>query len=94
MEGYVESAASGLLAGINMTLYLKEQELMILPDTTMIGAMANYITHADSRNFQPMNANFGIMRLLSAGDKKTRKEAYSEQSEQVLTEYLKRWKNI
>ncbi|MEA5026285.1 MAG: methylenetetrahydrofolate--tRNA-(uracil(54)-C(5))-methyltransferase (FADH(2)-oxidizing) TrmFO [Erysipelotrichaceae bacterium] len=94
VEGYVESAASGLLAGINMTLYLKEQELMILPDTTMIGAMANYITHADSRNFQPMNANFGIMRLLSAGDKKTRKEAYSEQSEQVLTEYLKRWKNI
>jgi len=94
VEGYVESAASGLLAGVNMALYLKEQPLMILPDTTMIGAMANYITHASSSNFQPMNANFGIMRLLQDVNKNERKEAYGNQSLPILTDYVARWKTI
>ena len=94
VEGYVESAASGLLAGINMALYLKEQPLMVLPDTTMIGAMANYITHAASSNFQPMNANFGIMRLLQDVNKNERKEAYGKQSLAILADHVARWKTI
>lgn len=94
VEGYVESAASGLLAGINMALYLKGKELMVLPDTTMIGAMANYITHAASSNFQPMNANFGIMRLLLDVNKNERKEAYGNQSLKILTDYVSKWKTI
>ena len=67
---------------------------MSLPNTTMIGAMANYITNANPVNFQPMNANFGIMRLMVDTDKKSRKEAYGQQSLTVLKPYVKRWKDI
>jgi methylenetetrahydrofolate--tRNA-(uracil-5-)-methyltransferase len=61
VEGYVESAASGLLAGINMARHLSGQPCIELPAFTMIGAMAQYITHASPKHFQPMNANFGII---------------------------------
>ena len=61
VEGYVESAASGMLAGINMAHVLKGEEPVVLGVNTMMGAMAHYITHADPNHFQPMNANFGIM---------------------------------
>ena len=94
VEGYVESAASGLLAGINMAMLVLDQEPMSLPNTTMIGAMANYITNANPVNFQPMNANFGIMRLMVDTDKKSRKEAYGQQALTVLKPYVKRWKDI
>ncbi|MDD2591475.1 MAG: methylenetetrahydrofolate--tRNA-(uracil(54)-C(5))-methyltransferase (FADH(2)-oxidizing) TrmFO [Erysipelotrichaceae bacterium] len=91
VEGYVESAASGLLAGINMALSVQNKELFVLPNTTMLGAMANYITNADPSNFQPMNANFGIMRLLVDTDKRSRKEAYANQSLSILKDYVKIW---
>ena len=94
VEGYIESAASGLLAGINMALFLNDQPLMDLPNTTMIGAMANYITNADPKNFQPMNANFGIMRLNIETDKRSRKEAYGNQALSIIKPYSERWKNI
>lgn len=61
VEGYVESAASGLLAGINMARRLSDKPCIEFPPFTMIGAMAQYITHASPKNFQPMNANFGII---------------------------------
>ncbi|MFD1485226.1 methylenetetrahydrofolate--tRNA-(uracil(54)-C(5))-methyltransferase (FADH(2)-oxidizing) TrmFO [Lacticaseibacillus baoqingensis] len=61
VEGYVESAASGLVAGLNAARQALGQTPLIFPKATQIGAMANYITHTDGRHFQPMNANFGIM---------------------------------
>ncbi|WP_103105936.1 FADH(2)-oxidizing methylenetetrahydrofolate--tRNA-(uracil(54)-C(5))-methyltransferase TrmFO [Brevibacillus reuszeri] len=61
VEGYVESAASGLLAGINAARLAKGDELLVLPPETVIGSMARYITTADSKHFQPMNANFGLV---------------------------------
>ncbi|GIO06172.1 methylenetetrahydrofolate--tRNA-(uracil-5-)-methyltransferase TrmFO [Brevibacillus reuszeri] len=61
VEGYVESAASGLLAGINAARLAKSEELLVLPPETVIGSMARYITTADSKHFQPMNANFGLV---------------------------------
>jgi methylenetetrahydrofolate--tRNA-(uracil-5-)-methyltransferase len=61
VEGYVESAASGLLAGINMAKFLSGESCIAFPAYTMIGAMAQYITHASPKYFQPMNANFGII---------------------------------
>ncbi|MCI1986689.1 MAG: methylenetetrahydrofolate--tRNA-(uracil(54)-C(5))-methyltransferase (FADH(2)-oxidizing) TrmFO [Lactobacillus sp.] len=61
VEGYVESAASGLVAGINAARLAKGETPVVFPPATQIGAMANYITHTDGRHFQPMNANFGIM---------------------------------
>ena len=94
VEGYVESAASGLLAAMNMTLLLKGKELFTLPDTCMMGAMANYITHASKDSFAPMNANFGIMRLLKDSPKNMRKEALSNQALEVIEPYTEIWKNI
>ncbi|MDP4133607.1 MAG: methylenetetrahydrofolate--tRNA-(uracil(54)-C(5))-methyltransferase (FADH(2)-oxidizing) TrmFO [Bacillota bacterium] len=61
VEGYVESAASGMLAGINAANRQKGEEPFILPDSTMLGALTKYITTADEKHFQPMNANFGII---------------------------------
>lgn len=84
VEGYVESAASGLLAGLNMANYLLGKEVVSLPDTCVIGSMAHYITHASAAYFQPMNANFGIMRLTGKVKKKDRKEAYAKQALEVI----------
>ncbi|RPF57859.1 FADH(2)-oxidizing methylenetetrahydrofolate--tRNA-(uracil(54)-C(5))-methyltransferase TrmFO [Abyssicoccus albus] len=64
VEGYVESAASGLIAGINMAKKVNEEKMIQFPRETMIGAMAYYVTHADQKNFQPMNANFGLVPSL------------------------------
>lgn len=61
VEGYVESAASGLLAAMNICNASTEKEVPVLSAQTMMGAMAHYITHASPKHFQPMNANFGIL---------------------------------
>lgn len=86
VEGYIESAASGMLAGINMAHYINHEALASLGPDTMIGAMAYYITHASTTNFQPMNANFGIFQLKDAVKKKDRKEAYAKQSLPIIQE--------
>ncbi len=64
VEGYVESAASGLIAGINAALLFNGVDPLIFPEVTVLGSMANYITTADPKHFQPMNANFGILPVL------------------------------
>lgn len=61
VEGYVESAASGLVAGINAARLVKGEAPLIVPPETAHGALCHYITAADPRNFQPMNVNFGLM---------------------------------
>ena len=91
VEGYCESAASGLLAGHNMALLLEGKQPVVLPNTTMIGAMAHYIVSADDRYFQPMNANFGIFNLEHFVPKKQRKDAYSVQALKVLKQYSQEW---
>ncbi|WZE73927.1 FADH(2)-oxidizing methylenetetrahydrofolate--tRNA-(uracil(54)-C(5))-methyltransferase TrmFO [Macrococcus sp. CCM 2573] len=77
VEGYVESAASGLVAGINMSKYVDNKPVITFPENTVIGSMAYYITHTSSKNFQPMNANFGLLPSLDKRikDKKERYEA-------------------
>jgi methylenetetrahydrofolate--tRNA-(uracil-5-)-methyltransferase len=60
VEGYVESAASGLIAGLNAGRLAKGEELLVFPQETALGSMAQYITTADPKHFQPMNANFGL----------------------------------
>ena len=91
VEGYVESAASGMLAGMNMANLLQGREVVTLPPTCVIGSMAHYITHADERYFQPMNANFGIMQLLEKVKKKDRKDAMAQQALRVIDEYKERF---
>jgi methylenetetrahydrofolate--tRNA-(uracil-5-)-methyltransferase len=61
VEGYVESAASGLMAGINASNRQLGKKPVVLPSTTVIGSMAAYISDSSVRNFQPMNANFGLV---------------------------------
>lgn len=81
VEGYVESAASGIIAAINMDRHLKDKELIVFPRSTMIGAMAYYITHASAEGFEPMNANFGIVADLDfPHHKKDRKALYSKRA--------------
>ena len=69
-EGYVASAASGLLAGINAARILKEQSPIVFPPTTMLGALGRYVTSADPSNFQPMKPNFGLLPPLERPVKK------------------------
>ncbi len=61
VEGYVESAATGILAGRNAASYVQNRPLLTLPDTTMLGALAAYVAHYDGKDFQPMNSNWGIV---------------------------------
>ena len=65
VEGYIESAASGIFAGISMCRKLKDQPTVTLPDTTMLGALAKYISDATVEKFQPMGCNMGILPELS-----------------------------
>ena len=74
VEGYIESAASGLLAGLNMANRMRGKECVILPPSCMLGAMAHYITHTHPKYFQPMNATYGIMQCLSKTNKHNKKE--------------------
>ncbi|MDD6258594.1 MAG: methylenetetrahydrofolate--tRNA-(uracil(54)-C(5))-methyltransferase (FADH(2)-oxidizing) TrmFO [Erysipelotrichaceae bacterium] len=84
VEGYVESAASGMLAGINLAHVLHNEDPVMPGEETVIGSMSHYITHADPEYFQPMNANFGIVHLKEAVNKKDRKSAYAPQSLAII----------
>lgn len=80
VEGYVESCASGLIAGINMALYIQGKEPICFGNTCVMGSQAYYITHCDAKHFQPMNANFGIMHLNEKCKKHERKEKFASQA--------------
>ena len=91
VEGYVESAASGLVSGINLAHKLLDKGEVIFPRETMIGSMAYYISHAkNEKNFQPMNANFGLLPSLEKRIK-DKKERYETQANRAL-EYLENYK--
>ena len=82
VEGYMESASSGMMAGINAVKRLKGEQTVTLPQDTMIGALQRYISDGTIRDFQPMGANMGILPPLEEQirDKKQRAAAYSERA--------------
>lgn len=89
VEGYVESAQSGMVAGMNMVRYLNKQEPIIFPRETVMGALSYYITHCEAEHFQPMKANFGILPDLETRvKKKLRKEAYANRAVEVMDEFI------
>lgn len=89
VEGYVESAQSGMVAGMNMVRYLNKQESIIFPRETVMGALSYYITHCEAEHFQPMKANFGILPDLETRvKKKLRKETYANRAVEVMDEFI------
>ncbi len=87
VEGYVESAASGLNAAIQVAYYVDNKPLKPLPDVTMLGAMAKYIS-TPNKSFVPMNANLGLLPPLEFKHyKKMRKELYVKRSLEALKAY-------
>ena len=90
VEGYMESAASGLVAGINAVRRIEKRESVILPRVTMIGALSDYIANSQAKDFQPMGANFGILPPLEKHirDKKERAGEYAKRSLECLNGIL------
>ena len=76
VEGYTESTATGLLAGVNLARLIAGDEPVVPPTTTMLGALYRYLRDADPKHFQPMNANFGLVDDLAVRvkDKRVKKE--------------------
>lgn len=91
VEGYIESAATGLICGINCARILDNQDTVIPPKETMLGSLMHYITHADEKSFQPMNAVFGIVPPLEKPirNKQQRYQAYSTRA----LESIRAWKD-
>ena len=79
VEGYVESAASGMLAAINCLRRMQGKESIVPEDTCVCGALARYIA-AENAHFQPMNANYGILRGMDVKDKKQKKKLMAERA--------------
>jgi methylenetetrahydrofolate--tRNA-(uracil-5-)-methyltransferase len=96
VEGYVESAASGLLVGINAAALMQGRAVAAPPRTTAIGALAYYVSHAEARHYQPSNITFGIMAPLEQvdrrlrRDRKVRNEAISARALEALSEWSRR----
>lgn len=89
VEGYVESAQSGMVAGMNMARYLENKDLYVFPRETVMGALAYYITHGSATDFQPMKANFGILPDLEFKvKKKEKKMAYASRAIKSMEDFI------
>lgn len=86
VEGYSESAATGLLAGLNLGRLLEGADVVVPPSDTMMGALYRYLREADAKYFQPMNANFGLLDPLphAPRDKRLKREALSARAVSAL----------
>ena len=88
-EGYTESIATGLLAGINMAKFLNGEKLLELPEETMLGALTHYISNPEHEKFQPINSNWGILPPVELPkkerkNKKLKAELMAERSLNIL----------
>src|SRR5690606_23032600 len=90
VEGYVESAGSGLIAGINAAKLALGEEQIIFPAETALGSMARYITEADSKHFQPMNINFGLFPELGERikSKQERAQAHANRALETIQNFM------
>ncbi|WP_050698387.1 methylenetetrahydrofolate--tRNA-(uracil(54)-C(5))-methyltransferase (FADH(2)-oxidizing) TrmFO [Anaeromassilibacillus senegalensis] len=90
VEGYMESASSGLMAGRNAARRAQEKATLTLPPETMIGALSRYVQNGGESDFQPMGANFGVMPPIEPHirDKRARYAAFSERSLQLLSDII------
>ena len=86
VEGYMGNIATGLLAGINAARLYQHAAPLLLPQTTMLGALCHYITHSDLKDFQPMKANFGILPPLEDTAKTGKRERGKLHAERALAD--------
>jgi len=91
VEGYTESAASGILAGINVARIADGLEPVVPPATTMLGALFRYLREADPRRFQPMNSNWGLVDPLPGAprDKQAKREALAQRAQTDLLAWMR-----
>ncbi len=90
VEGYMESASSGIMAGVNMARRLQGKKPLVLPETTMIGALSRYVSGYEGKDFQPMGANFGILPPLEERirDKRQRYAALAQRALKALEQTI------
>ena len=94
VEGYIESAASGIYAAINMLRVLNGEDIIVFPEETIMGSMARYIS-SNHEDFEPMNANYSLVPKLEIegkASKKERKEMYGNRALETMKEYILKWK--
>ena len=91
VEGYMGNAATGLLAGVNAARLLRGSQPLILPTTTMLGALCHYVTHAEAKGFQPMKANFGLLPAPESNirNKRDRYQYYSQRALTALRRFAR-----
>jgi methylenetetrahydrofolate--tRNA-(uracil-5-)-methyltransferase len=89
VEGYTESAATGLLAGINAARLAAEQDLLTLPVETMLGALCHYISHARPEDYQPTNVSFGLLPPPPPGVRKKRDKRIARSNRAVAA--VEKW---
>lgn len=89
VEGYTESTATGLLAGINLSRMLHGEEPLVPPPLSMMGALYRYMREADPRHFQPMNANFGLLDELAETprDKALKRQMFADRALEAMREF-------
>ena len=85
-EGYAGSVASGLVAGLNAARLAAGHAPVALPQTTMIGALCHYVSHAAAEGFQPMKANFGLLPPLASGAPRNKRERYAAYARRALSD--------
>jgi methylenetetrahydrofolate--tRNA-(uracil-5-)-methyltransferase len=91
VEGYIESAATGLLAGINAARIVSQCRPLVPPENTALGALLRYITDSERKRFQPMNVNFGLLPPLPGRARgREKKEALSQRALEAMDEWLVR----
>ena len=91
VEGYVESAAAGLMAGINAARFVNGTAPLVFPRETVLGALAHYITHAEAKHFQPMNSNWALLPPLPEKLKKADKPAaHVARAQAAMDEFINR----
>ncbi len=92
VEGYTESTATGLIAGINLSRMLRGDDPVVPPPLSMLGALYRYLREADPKHFQPMNANFGLVDELpnAPRDKRLKREQIAHRSLGALHEWIER----
>jgi methylenetetrahydrofolate--tRNA-(uracil-5-)-methyltransferase len=90
VEGYTESMATGLMAGINLARRLNEEDVAVPPPTTMLGGLYRYLREADPKHFQPMNANFGLLDPIEVARQKGGTAGRREAKKQALVERAQR----